>query len=359
VFVGSSRLSTTLAFIQNPERFVATCTAKWGPTWYFYLAGRKILVTGDPSLAEELFGSNSDATFFPQHLYEVFGRESLLFQTDEPHARMRSLLRSAFSGVALAPIADHEARRMCDKVPLHGRVHVDLMPGIRNYILHATLQLMTGQVVPRDRVSQEWDLLLSRLHPLLLMPIHPWCRFRFWGISPWDRYLSARDQVRSTLHHLAITSTEGYPAHRMMLALDPKTVVDQLMTFLFGAIDNTAITLAWMLRSWHQEERGATLISRALNEHPPVPVIPHNLRVARPDLGLMVGDGVALAPQLLKDKSAFGLGPHRCLGVAWSQALLMAAHRALQPYLLNHKVTLGPSHRQRFSWGPSRVWLHP
>lgn len=360
---GYSGLRATLRFIRNPERFIKDATNRWGATFHFPLAGRKILATGDPVLASELFGANSEGMFFPEPIFEVLGVRSIIFQRNEEHTRLRSLLRTSLAGVALQPIARYEARLLAQEVlePLRGSFRVNLMPALRRYMFHATLQMLTGQAVRNKALKALWDTWIRSLHPLLLLPPHPWVRFSFWGRSPWDRCVAARNQLRAGLCELAERSTPGYPAHRLMTELEPEVLVDQLLTVLFASQDNPAIILARMLAASQQDPQLTVmaLMDQVLEKHPPMPLIPHAIREARPDLGLVAGDGVALLPGVLQNRSAFGFGPHRCLGVQWTQVLLEEAMRMLWPHLQGHRLEVGPSIRQRFSWGPDEIWLSP
>jgi len=231
-------------------------------------------------------------------------------------------------GVAFNPIAQHEAHLMAQGVlePLHGDFRIDLMPPIRRYLLQATLQMLTGNMTPQHKEFVAlWEAWMDLLHPLLMFPPHPWVRFSCWGHSPWDRCVTARDQ---------------------------------LLTLIFGAVDNPSIVLAWMLAEFQTEQGDDhSLFDRVLDQHPPMPLIHHGLQMARPDLGLGVGDSVALLPGVLQNKTSFGFGPHRCLGMGWARVLLLEAMRMLRPRLQGHRLEVGPSVRQRFSWGPRQIWL--
>lgn len=352
---GTARFSDTLKFVRDPEAFIASSTKKWGPTWFFHLAGRKVLVTSDASVALPLMGS--EGTFFPDPLFHVFGRESILFQSGDMHHRIRALLRLSMSQLALASIAETEAQRMCSEVldPLMGNFRINLALGVRRYFLTATLEMLTG-LPNHPGFGALWDRFIQTLRPTLLLPPHPWFRYRFFGCSPWDKCCSARAELRDALLRLARDSDPNYPAFHLLQELPPENVVDQLMTILFGSIDNPTITLAWMLSEQSPEASSISLFTSALENHPPMPFLPHHISQDHPDLGLKVGDGVAIAPKFLP-RSAFGIGPHRCLGAQWAQILVQAAFRVLRPYLVNHRITLGPSKRQNFSWGPSEIWL--
>jgi cytochrome P450 len=292
----------------------------------------------------------------------LLGPSSLILLGGQRHQRERKLLSPPFRGArmrayldairkitleALTDIADGqciEAQRLARRITL--RVIVEVVFGVQD-------------AQRRERFEQAIVCMLDRyVAPLMITPA---LRRPLGGVSPWDRFVRARDAFRALLHAELSTrrasSADAEDILGLLLTLryedgsrpSDEALVDQLCTLLVAGHDTTSIGLCWALYYVHREPKvrerlldeltalgdepsaaaleGAPYLTavceEALRLHPVVPIAVR--RLLRPlEVGghqLHAGESVAVAltllhsdPTLYPEPSRFA--PERFL--AWS-----------------------------------------
>ena len=85
-------------FAVDPYAFFRACKRRYGDPFAIKLAGRRLVITGEPELARVIFTTEPDATraFAPEALVPVLGRHSLIVLGGAQHRRERKLLTPPF-----------------------------------------------------------------------------------------------------------------------------------------------------------------------------------------------------------------------------------------------------------------------
>src|SRR5688572_3579872 len=90
-------------FAVDPYGFFAACKRRYGDPFAFTLAGRRLVITGEPELARVIFTMDPDATcsFGTDHLGPLIGHNSLIVVSGARHRRDRKLLTPPFHGARM------------------------------------------------------------------------------------------------------------------------------------------------------------------------------------------------------------------------------------------------------------------
>jgi cytochrome P450 len=378
--------------MREPVKALRQALARYGDPFTIPLVHGKLVLTADPEHVRELF-TNTDVelfdTFGVTTLVPLFGRNSVLLMSGEPHRRERKLLMPAFHGERMRTYGDTIASAARETfaalTPGEEFRGVDLGQRIS---LEVIVRAVYG-VEERERVQQHTRALTNMLAASL--PIFIAAEFLQkapFGLGPWARFVERSAEVDRLLYEqierVRPSASERSDILSMMLsaryedgsAMRVEDIRDELRTLLIAGHETTATTFAFALEEIHRNpsvrarllaeldadgdtpEQLAKLpylsatIDETLRLHPIVEMVLRRLRrpwrFAGYDLPAGVSVGVALPlvhlredlypnphrfePQRMIDRKygpfefvPFGGGNRRCLGAALAQYELRGA----------------------------------
>lgn len=254
-----SALLAAVRFGADPYEFFAACKRRYGDPFAIKLAGRDLVVTGEPELARVIFTTEPDATaaFGTDHLAPLLGPSSLILLSGPRHRRERKLLTPPFHGARMrqyGALIRESAQRHAAAWRVGERFTVQRTA--QAISLDVILRAVYGLRDPQRITAFEHAVLaeLEALHPAFIFSrkLH-----RDLGpLTPWRRFMRARERSAAmTLAEIAARRREpgGDDILAMMLAardedgqaLTDEEVLDELRTLVFAGHETTAIGLAW------------------------------------------------------------------------------------------------------------------
>ncbi|MDC0717960.1 cytochrome P450 [Nannocystis bainbridge] len=245
-------------FAVDPYGFFAACKRRYGDPFAFHLAGKRLVVTGQPELARVIFTLDPDATrsFGTDHLDALLGDSSLIVVSGERHRRDRKLLTPPFHGARMRSYGAiiREATRR----------HAAEWKVGQPFVMQHTTQAISLEVIVRAvfgvtdpaqiaHVGESLVAVIEALHPTLLFSRH--IQRDLGPLTPWRRFAAAQARAHA-LTRSQIAARRAQPADdilSLMLAvrdedghpLEDDELVDELLTLLFAGHETTAIALAW------------------------------------------------------------------------------------------------------------------
>ena len=97
----------TIRFAQDPYSYFDSCRRRFGPVFHSWLAGHRIVLSGEPEHVRTIFAADHDtlAAFNPGHLEALLGKHSLILIDGAPHQRERKLLAPPLHGARMRSYA--------------------------------------------------------------------------------------------------------------------------------------------------------------------------------------------------------------------------------------------------------------
>ena len=268
----------TLQLIRNPRAALEHWVHKFGDPFLLRAMNGPVVVTGREDLIRCIHGQDPSlyAPFASATIDPLMGSGSMLILEGEMHRRERRLMMPMFHGDRMRKYG--ETMQQC------GLEHFD---AYRSRNVNPTLNMMTDislDVIVRtifggsdpSLVSQLMEAsrkLVANASPILFFSAK--CHFPFLGLSPWDRWNSARNRLHHVLdqvidqHHrqnrvgddilsllCASTYEDGQP-------ITKEHVFAELITFLFAGHETTALTLTWAV---YHLLRNENVLSKLLQE---------------------------------------------------------------------------------------------
>jgi cytochrome P450 len=368
----------TAAWIARPVPFMERARRRYGDAFTVRLAQVGTFVfTTDPESLKAVFRAGPDRLRAGEAniaLEPVLGSRSVLLLDGAEHVRQRRLMLPPFHGERLrgyerliAEIAEEEIAQWPSGEPLA------LQPRMQAVTLEVILRVVFGM----DRGPE-----LVRLRELIKKLLHvstrpwalvPWLRRDLGRLSPWVRFLAARDKVDEALY-AEIARRRDDPAlgertdiFSMLLQarddqgepLTDSELRDELITLLVAGHETTATGLAWaferIVRHPGAVERLAAddgapyadaIVHETLRLRPPIPLVarrvvgePFQLGEWEIPVGTMIAPCIYLVhrrPELYPDPYAFrperflergpetyswlpfGGGMRRCIGASFA-----------------------------------------
>jgi cytochrome P450 len=255
-----------LRYARDPLGFFARLARRHGPlaTVAYPGFGRVVYVT-DPELVREIFtgdpaqlhAGEANATV----LEPAVGRHSILTLDDEEHLRQRRLLLPPFHGRAVARYGEvirDATRRDMAQWPV-GRSFA-LRPHTQAVTLDVILRAVFGLREPA-RLTRARALAGEFAHRSDLVVHYPFLRRDLGRLSPWARFLRARDALDAFIYE-EIARRRAAPdaeerddvlslllraRHEDSTPLSDRELRDELVTVLGAGHETTATALAWAL----------------------------------------------------------------------------------------------------------------
>ncbi len=349
-----NKLLQTYGYTRDPYGWLIRNRDKYGDIFTARMINGSVVVVGNPSGAQGVFGADPDALapFATDAVKPIIGPNSILLLSGARHRRERKLLMPPFHG---------------ERMRMYGHIIQDTAHAVAE-------KWIPGQTMPFQRTSQAISLeviiravfgiqdksrveavrcgiidFAEKTSPALFF--FPFLQHKFGGFGPWNRFLKIKkgmiDLLHAEIEARRRASEPGNDILSLMLAarhedgtgMSDEELHDELLTLVFAGHETTGIALAWaiywLLRNPDCMERllaeldslGSepdpdhvvrlpyldAVVHETLRLHPIVPDVPRT--VLRPfDLEgyhLPVGTGVAVATTLLHLRPDTYPEPHR------------------------------------------------
>lgn len=259
-------LRSTWGVIRNPKGLFEKSIAVHGDPFLLTAMNGSVVVTGNPSLVEQIFRAPPDTfgVFATKAMTPILGAGSLLLMEGPPHRAARKETAPPFHGQCMRRYGDAmqataESVFSCIKP---GTTFTGLQVGTEislDVILKTILGADSKPLLDQFRTSTR--KVLGRSWPILFFS--PTTQFKFLGISPMDRLRQAQQELRDQLREelakrgddiqqrddilsiLARPGEDGQPPEFEYLA-------DSVGTLMFAGHETTAVSIAWALYHLHR-----------------------------------------------------------------------------------------------------------
>jgi cytochrome P450 len=103
----------TYKFARDPYTYFADCQRRFGPVFQSWLAGQRIVLSGEPEHVRTIFAADHDhvGAFNPGHLHALLGQHSLILIDGARHQRERKLLAPPAARRPHALVRPHHPRQ--------------------------------------------------------------------------------------------------------------------------------------------------------------------------------------------------------------------------------------------------------
>ena len=255
----SSRLFTTMSILKSPFTSYRKWRKLYGDTMCIKALNGDVVVSCNTEFVKDFITLKSEEhiPFGMEAASPVFGSGSLLTLNGQRHAKERKLLLPPFRGermqTYLAVINTAAKERIAG---WSGKL--TLTDAVMPISLDVIIQVVFGARDPQ-KVIRYHELIRSFIKsfkPIFIFS--PKMQFSFLGLSPWDRFLKAKqsliDQLKEEVRQRK-TETPGEDILSILLqatyedgqAMDEDEMVDELITLLIAGHETTQITIAWAL----------------------------------------------------------------------------------------------------------------
>ena len=272
-FPGTASPLATLAFIRKPLSLITTMTSRHGPTWWIRLGGKKLYVTWDRRLALEATHEHRTEFYEPSPFSDVLGENNLLALTGEQHRIVKGHVTRLMGFQPVLVLTQRAIQAVMSTEVEHGK-EVDGCHIVSSILLHFIATLVVGEVNVLDNSDsvkglKEWMVRFFDELPASKLMV-PALRIPLCGLSQWDRFETARDELRSRIRAL-IYLPDSLPYQFLHIApeLSSDMVVDQIITLIFGCYDNPLMmTMNLLIHNAGIETFNDTLDRVAITCHP-------------------------------------------------------------------------------------------
>lgn len=257
-------------YFRDPLGCYTRLRARYGdPFSVPFLLGMRMVVTGDPAGIREIFAAKPDTFDVVDRTGEVFmGDQSIILLAGDQHTRVRQVLAQPLHGSrmrAFGGVMQEVAARVGERWPLGKPFQAN--KETQRISLEIILRALFGVV--HDVHVQEFTAAIRDLHDKIgfWVVFVPALRRNFGGLSPWARFVRARDRLDGLVYQqiralsqqrerpgndllsqlLHAPATDGVPA------FSEKEMRDQLFTLLMAGHSTTAAGLAWALYWTHRQ----------------------------------------------------------------------------------------------------------
>jgi cytochrome P450 family 110 len=273
----------TLKLIRNPREALEGWAGQYGDPFLVCAMNGPVVVTGREDLIRIIHGQDPSiySPFATSTIVPLMGNGSMLILEGEQHRRERRLMMPMFHG---------------DRMKAYGesmqKIALDRFESYRSQREILTLNLMTDislEIIVRTIFGGSDPMLVDHLFrasrkivasssPLLFFSRKT--HFSFLGLSPWDRWNVAKQNLHRRLDQVidnrklngergddilsmlcSATYEDGQPITR-------EHIYSELMTFLFAGHETTALTLTWAMYHLHRNPAALNALLQELDSLP-------------------------------------------------------------------------------------------
>ncbi len=274
------RWRPTLRILRDPRCAFVEWSQKYGDPFFVHALNGPVVITGRPDLIRQIFSHDpmDYEVFAAKTAAPILGEGSMLLISGQPHRRERKLVMPMFHGDRMRAYAN-----------IMQQVAIDCMqrqPQQADFqMLSLTTQISLNIIVQAIFGGEEADSInrlvrlsretIRRISPAFFFS--PKLRIRFFGLSPWDRFLRAQADLQAAFDD-ELTRRRDQPANRedilTMLTqakyedgtpIEPSHARDELGTFLFAGHETSAIAMAWAIYHLHSNPETLTRLRSELS----------------------------------------------------------------------------------------------
>jgi cytochrome P450 family 110 len=254
-----SRIATTRAILVDPYNNYRLWRERYGDTFLLRAMNGDVVASCDPGFVSDFFklGHEESRPFGADATAPLVGRGSLLLLSGAAHRRERRLLTPPFHGERMRSYAD-VIQRAADREIASWEGEIRAAEATRRVSLAVIIRAVFG-VTSQDRealYNERVRAMVDALNPIFLF-------FRalqvpLFGLSPWDRFLAARHELRTMLAEDVRRAREAGGGADILSLLVNATyedgalmadehIIDELVTLLFAGHETTQTALAWAI----------------------------------------------------------------------------------------------------------------
>jgi cytochrome P450 len=277
----ASAILSTLQYLRDPYGASLRVARKYGDPWTIKTAVGRVVLTGDPEAAGEILSGDPDRfeAFGVDLLAPIIGEGSLLLLSGETHRRARKLLAPPFHGARMKAYAETmreialaEAARWQPGQPFV------MQESTQAISLKVILRTVFGVSKPEKLEAFHRGILgvISALKPSFLLI--EGLRRNWW--RPWVRFQRAAEVMEklvfAEIDERRARGDSGEDIMSMLLQsryddgspLEPRDLLEQLMTLVVAGHETTAIALAWAAHLVHTHPAVAERLDAELRAAP-------------------------------------------------------------------------------------------
>lgn len=276
------RLFDLLYLIYDLESFFFYKWRKVGDIFTIRAPGiGNITFAAHPEMVKAIFKAPQDVfdAINPTFYEPILGRHSLLLLNGCAHKEERKLLSSPFHGKCMRSFFQiiHDAT-----LKEIDRWHIGMSINAQNITETITLDVIIhaifGVTSPEKREKFKAVILQLTTYYSSMVVIFPYLRKKFFGLSPWDKFLKAKNELDMLLNEEIYKRKQGIVKQEDFLSLlitakfsdgsclRQDQLTDELRTMLIGGFETTAISLAWALYFVYNNPAIHRKLYRKLNE---------------------------------------------------------------------------------------------
>ena len=260
-------LLATFRFARDPYSYFKDCERRFGPLFQSWLAGQRIVLTGDLEQVRTIFAADHETigSFNPGHLVPLLGAGSLILLDGARHQRERRLLAPALHGARMRSYAriirDSALQRAAAWRVGEPLIMQETTQAIS---LAVIIKAVFGVLEPARVAAFEASMAatMAAVWPLAIL-IRPLQR-DLGPLTPWRRFMRSREAsdelVRREIRERRRDPGAGDDILSLLLGaryedgegMRDDQIRDELITLLAAGHETTAIALAWAMYWLHR-----------------------------------------------------------------------------------------------------------
>ncbi len=271
-------LVPTLQLLRNPRAAIERWVKEYGDPFLLRALNGPVLVTGREDLIRTIHGLDPSiySPFATTTVVPILGAGSMLVMSGETHRRERRLVTPMFHGERVkafgASMQQCALDRFRDAPQKHNLNTLQLMTDISLEVIVRTIFGGSDDELANRMMAASRKVVASA-SPFLFFTSKS--QFSFFGLSPWDRWRRAKEELQALLNQIIETRQRAnVPSDDILSLLCSATYEDgepisrehiysELITFLFAGHETTALTLTWAMYHLHRTPEALTSL---LNE---------------------------------------------------------------------------------------------
>ncbi|HBJ38996.1 MAG TPA: cytochrome P450 [Planctomycetaceae bacterium] len=273
-------LLPTLRLIRDPRAALHGWAEQYGDPFLLRALNGPVVVTGREDLIRIIHGQapNIYAPFASATINPLLGNGSMLTLEGEPHRRERRLIMPMFHGDRMKAYGESMQHCAIERLEAcRGQREILTLSLMTDISLEIIVRTIFGGSDPGlvKRLTHASQKLVAGASPLLFFSRKS--HFSFLGLSPWDRWNKAKNELRLCLNQVINERSQNGDTGDDILSLlcsatyeddQPITrehIYSELMTFLFAGHETTALTLTWAMYHLHTNPDAYSLLVNELD----------------------------------------------------------------------------------------------
>ena len=260
-------LLPTLQLIRDPRAALEGWVRKYGDPFLVRAMNGPVVVTGREELIRVIYGQDPNiySPFASSTIVPLMGSGSMLILEGEQHRRERRLIMPMFHGDRMKAYGERMQQIAIERFDAY-RVQREILT--LNLMTDISLEIIVRTIFGGSAPSLVTQLIqasqkvVASSSPLLFFSRKT--HFTFLGLTPWDRWNVAKQDLHRCLDQVINKRTQsGDPGDDILSMLCSATYEDgqpitrehiysELMTFLFAGHETTALTLTWAMYHLHR-----------------------------------------------------------------------------------------------------------